>query len=109
VAIFMEGRYPKQDIDNEGANKSFKGFPMRQVVGFDGQNLSQLQADALNVRMVEDGDVTYIAIAAPGTPLTTAKWQCRKIDQSAGFTLTFANGDGNFDNQADDLPGLSYS
>lgn len=102
-------RYPIVDIQNEGANKSFNGFPMRQVVGYDGQNLSALQADALAIKLTEAGDITYLAIAAPGTAQSDAKWQARKLDSSDGMVVTWADGDSEFDNVATDLTALSYS
>jgi len=55
------------------------------------------------------GSVTYIAIAAPGTAQATAKWQVKKIDETTGVVITWADGNGKFDNKATDLTALSYS
>jgi len=61
------------------------------------------------VQMDVDGAVTYLAMAAPGTATTTASWQCRKIDETSGMQITWADGDRSFDNLANNLSGLSYS
>lgn len=79
-----------------------------EMLGFDGQALQRLLGDALAVKVTESGTTTYIGIAAPGTSQATAKWQCKKIDESSGIVITWADGDSNFDNIATDLTSLSY-
>jgi len=60
-------RYAIQDIENQGADRSFEGFPMRETVGYDGIALQRSLADSMAIKITEVGDVTYIALAAPGT------------------------------------------
>lgn len=105
-----ERRYPDIDIQNEGADKDFNGFPMREQVGFDGKNLQRKNADALNYKIVTVGNDKFVGIAAPGTAQTTTKWQCRKIsDDGAGtITITWANG-GSFDQAVTSIESLIYS
>lgn len=55
------------------------------------------------------GSVTYIAYAVPGTPQASALWQARKVDQTSGTVITWADGNANYDNVATDLTALSYS
>jgi|SRR3990172_2730626 len=102
-------RYAIQDIENQGADRSFEGFPMRETVGYDGIALQRSLADSMAIKITEVGDVTYIALAAPGTAQATAKWQVRKLDQTTGIIITFAGGTANFDQVATDLTTLSYS
>lgn len=61
------------------------------------------------LKVTEVGSVTYVAVAAPGTAQATAKWQVKKIDQTSGVVVTWADGDCNFDNVSTDLTSLTYS
>jgi hypothetical protein len=65
-------------------------------------------AKPYSARIVTYGEFTYIALAPPGTAYTDAKWQVRKVDNSSGTDISWADGDENFDNQADDLTNLTY-
>lgn len=62
-----------------------------------------------NIKITEVGSVTYIAKAATGTSQASALWQVQKIDETTGTVITWADGNGNFDNVATDLTVLSYS
>ena len=101
-------RFPIVDIENQGADREFDGFPMREQVGFDGQNLQRLNASNMAVKITVVGTTTYVAQAAPGTPQSTAKWKVMKIDESSGTVITWADGDADFDNVATDLTTLNY-
>jgi hypothetical protein len=51
-------------------------------------------------------------MADPGSLLSAAVWQIQKYDVSVGVSITFADGNSNFDNTATDLDtvkGHSYS
>ena len=53
---------------------------------------------------------TYIGWAVPGSAQSAAVWQCCKIAVSGGTTtVTWADGNGDFDNVATDLTALTYS
>lgn len=54
------------------------------------------------------GLVTYVGIATPGTIQATAKWQVKKIDETTGTIITWADGNANFDNVATDLTALTF-
>ena len=55
----------------------------------------------------EQGLVTYIGKAAPGTATSAANWQIRKIDETSGTVITWANG--GISNQIwDNRASLSY-
>jgi len=70
-----------------------------------------IQIDAVAKKITVDGSYTYIAAAPIGTAQATAKWQAKCIyDDGAGTTtITWADGDANFDNSATDLTALTYS
>ena len=52
----------------------------------------------------------YIGKAVPGSVESAAVWQCQKIEKiGLDETITWADGDDNFDNVATDLTTLTYS
>jgi len=53
--------------------------------------------------------VTYIGDAAIGSSESSSIWRIKKIDTTSGTSITFADGNGNFDNQWSGRAGLSYS
>ena len=60
-------------------------------------------------KVTVSGTTTYVAQAAIGSAQSSAVWRAKKIDESSGTVITWADGNANFDNQADDLASLSYS
>lgn len=50
---------------------------------------------------------TYVAFAAPGSSQTATCWQALAVDASG--SVTWANGNANFVNPANNLSSLSYS
>ena len=101
-------KYSEQNIANTSFDEDF-GVGTHEPLGFDGQNLQRQQANALSSKTTIVGALTYVAIAAPGTAQATAKWQCKKIDETTGIVVTWADGNANFDNVATDLTALTYS
>ncbi len=56
-----------------------------------------------------DSDTTYIGVAKPGTDVSDAKWQIRRITKSGTVTLfEFADSNERYDNVWDDRTSLSY-
>lgn len=97
-----------QEMQNLGFDTDYN-VPVTEQLGHDGQNMQRMNADNMAMKATVDGSVTYIAIAAPGTAQSTAKWQVKKIDETSGIVTTWADGDASFDNVATDLTALSYS
>jgi len=97
----------EQDIQNLGFDQELN-VPVSLGIGYDGQGLQRGMAQNMAIILVEDGEVKYLAMAAPGTAPTTPKWQARKIDKTTGLVITWADGDSEFDNMADDLTNLNY-
>lgn len=100
--------YTEQYMGNRSFDDTYKQNAV-ETLGFDGQSLQRLNASNMAVKVVVDGTNTFLALAAPGTPQSTAKWQCRKIDTSTGVIITWADGNSNFDNVSSDLSSLTYS
>jgi len=105
-----QNKYTEQYMGNTSFDEDF-GVNATETLGYDGISLQRRVADALASKITVSGNTTYIAIAAPGTSQSTAKWQVKKIvDDGAGtITFTWADGNSNFDNIASDLTSLSYS
>lgn len=66
----------------------------------------------LSIRIANDSGITgvqYIGKATPGTATSAAGWQIKRLDETTGTVITFADGDIQFDNVWDDRESLSYS
>lgn len=100
--------YSINHIENLSFDSEFQQS-MVEPLGFDGVNLQRMNADNLAIKITVSGSITYVGVAAPGTAQGTAKWQCKKIDETSGTVITWADGNANFDNVATDLTALTYS
>ena len=61
------------------------------------------------LKMTVVGSINYIGVAAPGSLQSAAVWKCKKIDETTGMVITWADGDALYNNLATDLTILSYS
>lgn len=59
-------------------------------------------------KMDDTGTYKYLGEAQPGTATSAAEWRIQRITNSDS-TITWADGDGDFDNVWDDRATLSYS
>ena len=94
------------------ANQSFDQTYQVNVVeglGYDGVSLQRLNANNMATKITVSGSITYVGFASPGTAQSSALWQCKKIDETTGLVITWADGNANFDNIATDLTSLTYS
>lgn len=73
--------------------------------------VTQAKREAWKFKVTQpDANTIYVAKAKLGTAEATAKWQCCKIlVVGADTTVTWADGNEEFDNAATNLAGLSYS
>lgn len=101
-------KYPQQYMDNLSFDDAFR-LHARLGIKFDGTNAVYDIADQLATKVTVSGSVTYIGVAPPGTAQSTAGWQCKKVDETTGTVITWADGNTNFDNVATDLTSLTYS
>ena len=64
------------------------------------------------VRVAEnsgDSNITYVGSSYPGADTSVSEWQIKKIDETSGTNVTFADGNDNYDNEWDERENLSYS
>ena len=45
-----------------------------------------------NIKLVEDGSITYVGYATPGTAEATEEWKVMKMDTTTGLIITWAGG-----------------
>jgi len=99
----------EQEAVNIGWDNTFD-VPVTLPVESDGTNIRRAQTKLMAVKVTISGDDTYVAYAPIGTAQSSAAWQCKKIAVSGSdITITWADGNANFDNVATDLTALSYS
>ena len=115
MAVNNEANYPKiektsQEIDNLSYDTTHNVKVVEQL-GYDGQSVQRMNADNMAIKITQiDSSTLIIGLAKPGTAQSTAKWQCKKIITAGDdTTITWADGDSNFDNVATDLTALTYS
>ncbi len=53
--------------------------------------------------------ITYIGDAIPGTLTSAAAWRIKKLDETTGLIMTWADGNALFDNIWDNRAALTYS
>lgn len=114
MAVNNEANLPKiekttQEIDNLSFDTTYN-VKVVEGLGHDGQGVQRKNADNMATKITVVSDNTYIGVAKPGTAEATAKWQCKKIAVAGGTTtITWADGNADFDNVATDLTALTYS
>lgn len=85
------------------------GNNMPQFVGLQQGALPTLAAPLAQRIDSPSATVSYIGYAAPGTLTSAAAWQIRKIDETTGTIINYADGNANFDNVWDNRAALTYS
>ena len=63
-------------------------------------------------RLVEDSgnpNISYAGKAIAGTATSAPRWQIKRIDETSGVIITWANGSTSPDNIFDNREGLTYS
>lgn len=102
-------KYTSQYIDNLSFDETYQESTVLPVET-DGTNLLRKQSALVAKKITVSGSSVYIGTAPIGTTEVTAGWQCKKITTVGGTTtITWADGDAEFNNQATDLTSLSYS
>jgi hypothetical protein len=60
------------------------------------------------LRLAESGNYTYIGKAEIGASPSSAVWQIKRIDETSGLVISWADGDDIYDNVWDNYLTLSY-
>lgn len=90
--------------------KLLDGRGTHQLASSGSAHVTRLDTLAKQIDWVGDS-LVYMGAAQIGTPTNTAGWQIKKITIAVDFdvTVTWADGDGNFDNIWDNRATLTYS
>ena len=83
---------------------------IRAIVNSDG-SINNTQVVVVYGTRIDEATstVTYIGKATPGTATSVSLWQIQKIDTTTGTVITWADGNGDFDNIWDNRATLTYS
>lgn len=80
---------------NDGVTAGVGSFALRY---YDGVSYNRTSAMATRLDDTTTANVTYVGKAATGTATSAAAWQMSKIDETTGMVITWADGNGLFDN-----------
>jgi len=98
-------------------DRAGSGGGSTMIVGEDGTRINPATADnqekligvyAIVLDDTSTTNVTYIGKAAIGTISSSASWQIKKMDETTGLIITWADGDSAFNNIWDDRISLTY-
>jgi hypothetical protein len=95
-----------QEIFNQGFDET-TGVPVIGSLGYDGQGVQWKNADNLAQKIYTDATYTYICKSAPGASLSDPAWQIKRVDNDG--SITWADGDPEFNNIASKYSSLTYS
>lgn len=65
--------------------------------------------EKLTIRVAENGTVTYVGEAIIGALTREAVWRIKRIDETSGVIILWADGNENFDNIWDNYASLIYN
>jgi hypothetical protein len=77
-------------------------------VSLDGGVISTIDLD-YTVRIAETEEYTYVGKAVVGALETDSEWQIKRLDESSGLIILFANGNSDFENKWSEYSTLLYS
>lgn len=109
-------KYTSQHIDNQSFDETLQ-MRVTELIGADGvlkNPATEEKQDALigNYALKLDdtttANVTYVGKAVPGSSGASAVWQVKRIDESSGMVITWADGNALFDNSWDNRVSLTY-
>jgi hypothetical protein len=68
-----------------------------------------LTAQDYAIRLEEVGDLTYVGKATAGSANSSPVWQIKRIDETSGLIVLFADGNTAYDNSWSGYSGYPYS
>jgi hypothetical protein len=100
----------EQSVLNQAFDETYKVLLVSPVV-FNGQAMVSPSSSLVATRLDDTttSNVTYVGVAAPASLTSATSWQVKKIDETTGMVITWADGNTNFDNVWDNRASLTYS
>ena len=71
-----------------------------------GQSYKFTDSVNYDIKLVEDGTITYVGYAPPGTAQATEAWKVMKMDATTGLVITWAGGAPDFSYAVTDMASL---
>lgn len=111
IAIADSGTGDSATVTDVGSGKKGLDVVVQDIsITADGDNIeTRSQALALRLDDTTTASVTYVGEAVVGTSAASAAWRIKKIDETSGLVITWADGNGNFDNNWNNRASLTYS
>jgi hypothetical protein len=111
IAIADADSGDKATVTDVGGGK--KGLDVVvQDIALDADNDSistRAQGLALRLDDTTTPSVTYVGEAVPGTGAGTSAWRIKRIDETSGLVISWADGNSNFYNNWNNRASLTYS
>lgn len=102
-------KYTEQQILNRAFDPTYQAIVVENIESNPaGTEAYRKVTDLLAVKVTVSGSVTYVGEAVIGSAQSAAVWRCKKIDETTGTIITWADSNSNFDNVATDLTTLTY-
>lgn len=99
-----------QNLTSENADKRATTGTDLDAFGKRGLDVYDLLSQPMSIRIDEVGTTEYYGFAPVGSSESSAVWQIKRLTVSGAITsITFADGDSNFDNVWDNRASLTYS
>lgn len=104
------GKYSTAHILNSSFDEATQNLAAVGVL-YDGTNLVYQMSPDMSLRLDDTTttDVTYVGVASPGSAEGSAVWKIKKIDETTGLSITWADGNSNADNIWTNRASLTYS
>jgi hypothetical protein len=82
-------------------------FPLQEIQDIV-ENITADQ-ESYTIEILTVGYYTYIGRASIGSSVYSAVWQIKRLDESSGITILWADGNTNYDNVWHNAQSLNYS
>jgi Fe-S cluster assembly iron-binding protein IscA len=111
IAIADAGSGDKATVTDVGAGKKGLDVVVQDIsISADNDNIeTRGQAMALRLDDTTTTNITYVGEAPVGTAAGTSAWRIKRIDETSGLVISWADGNGSFDNNWNNRASLSYS
>ena len=111
IALADAGTGDKATVTDVGAGKKGLDVVVQDIsISADNDSIAtRAQALALRLDDTTTPSVTYVGEAPVGTATGTSAWRIKKLDETSGLVISWADGNGNFDNNWNNRASLSYS
>lgn len=111
IAIADSGSGDKATVTDVGSGKKGLDVVVQDIsIRADDDSIeTRSQALALRLDDTTTANVTYVGEAVVGTSESSSGWRIKRIDETTGLVITWADGNANFDNNWNNRASLTYN